>query len=151
MTNPQAHSYGSMPFGSWDVSSTEDNPMADLNQIESGALSRLKGLGFDDDQAKDFVDLHGSSVVRSASNAALKRHLAVAEVSDDYDPAEHNVDDVLAYVGDDAVKAEAVMAAEKSGKNRKTLLAELADLPVPSEVGESDSRAGGTSAVPVAD
>ena len=151
MTNAQTHDAATAAWGVWDAEPQEAPKMADLNRVEEDALSRLKGLGFDDDQAKDFVDLHGSSVVRSASNAALKRHLAVAEVSDEYDPAVHNVDDVIAYVGDDAVKAEAVMVAERSGKNRKTLLAELADLPVPSEVGESDSRAGGTSAVPVAD
>lgn len=39
-----------------------------------------------------------------------------------FDPAEHNIDDVQAYVADHADELDAILAAERDGKNRSTLL-----------------------------
>jgi hypothetical protein len=42
-----------------------------------------------------------------------------------FDPADHTVDEVLAYVDKHPDKADAVLAAEEAGKNRSTLVAAL--------------------------
>ncbi|UVJ56365.1 trigger factor [Trueperella pyogenes] len=71
----------------------------------------------------------------TAKPAATKKAKAVAEApaesaaeapAGDFDPAEHKVDEVLAYVesADDAEKAR-VLEAEKNGKARKTLITKL--------------------------
>ncbi|MCI7690317.1 MAG: trigger factor, partial [Trueperella pyogenes] len=71
----------------------------------------------------------------TAKPAATKKAKALAEApaesaaeapAGDFDPAEHKVDEVLAYVesADDTEKAR-VLEAEKNGKARKTLITKL--------------------------
>jgi len=42
-----------------------------------------------------------------------------------FDPSEHTVEDVVAYVEEHLDELDAVIAAETAGRNRKTLLAQL--------------------------
>lgn len=42
-----------------------------------------------------------------------------------YDPSDHTVDDVLDYVADHPDEHDAVLQAEKDGKNRSTLVSAL--------------------------
>jgi hypothetical protein len=44
------------------------------------------------------------------------------------DPDGHTIAEVLEAVGDDPVKAEAALEAERQGKNRSTLTQKLADV-----------------------
>lgn len=44
---------------------------------------------------------------------------------DNYDPSEHTVDEVQAYVADNPDQKDAVLKAEKAGKNRTTLVSAL--------------------------
>lgn len=48
-----------------------------------------------------------------------------SEESEAFDPADHNVDDVVKYVEANPDQRDAVVEAEKSGKNRSTLLTQL--------------------------
>lgn len=61
-----------------------------------------------------------------AEKKAKKAEAPAAENAGAFDPAEHKVDEVLAYVegADDAEKAR-VLEAEKNGKARKTLISKL--------------------------
>lgn len=137
----QAHSYSEMPFGAWDVPKESK-----VEHIEDHAIARLKGLGFTADQAAAFIAEHSVSTVRSASDGALKKHLAVAKAaSDEFDPADHNIAEVTAYVGDDPAKAAAVLTAEQAGKARKTLLEQLEELAVPVDSGVGTSNEAGAA------
>jgi hypothetical protein len=49
----------------------------------------------------------------------------VEETEEEYDPADYTVGDVLKYVEDNPDLREDVLAAEKAGKNRSTLVAAL--------------------------
>lgn len=50
------------------------------------------------------------------------------EEVDGYSPADHTVDEVLAYAVDNPDEVDAIVAAEETGKNRVTLLEALAKL-----------------------
>lgn len=47
------------------------------------------------------------------------------EAAGPYDPADHHVDEVKAYVEENPDEAEVVLQAETAGKNRSTLVAWL--------------------------
>ena len=49
----------------------------------------------------------------------------VEETGEEFDPSDHNVDEVKAYVADNPDEVGAVLAAEKAGKNRSTLVEAL--------------------------
>jgi hypothetical protein len=59
-----------------------------------------------------------------AEGGALSARRADGE-DDGYDPGEDNVDDVLAYVDENPDEADRVLAAEKAGKNRTTVVSQL--------------------------
>jgi hypothetical protein len=61
-------------------------------------------------------------------------------VSDVFDPAEHNVDDVLAYVEENPDEREAVFDKEKEGKARVTLLEALGEEPEEEEKEEEEEE-----------
>lgn len=46
-------------------------------------------------------------------------------MTENYDPSEHNVDEVKAYVEENPAEAKSVLEAEKAGKDRSTLVAHL--------------------------
>lgn len=46
-------------------------------------------------------------------------------MADDFNPSEHNIDDVNAYLEENPSQLQAVLDAEKSGKNRPTLVSSL--------------------------
>jgi len=47
------------------------------------------------------------------------------EGEEEYDPADHTVEEVLAYVGQNPNSKQAVLKAEKAGQNRVTLVEQL--------------------------
>jgi hypothetical protein len=47
------------------------------------------------------------------------------EIGSGYDPSDDTIDDVLAYVKKNPNEADRVLAAEKAGKNRSTLVSQL--------------------------
>lgn len=54
--------------------------------------------------------------------AALLGVVAPAEPDDEFDPAEHNIKIVLAYVEANPDDADRVLAAEMDGKGRRTII-----------------------------
>lgn len=44
------------------------------------------------------------------------------EESDAFDPSEHNVDEVLAYIAENPEEKDAILEAERAGRKRKTIL-----------------------------
>ena len=44
------------------------------------------------------------------------------EESDAFDPSEHNVDEVLAYITENPEEKDAILEAERAGRKRKTIL-----------------------------
>lgn len=126
--NDGFHDYSTNPTGPWPTTET------DMENLRVHAIARLTQLGATDEQAAQFVDEVGGDVVRSESDGDLKARIAqLGEVIPDYDPGDFHVDEVLEYVGDDAVKAQAVLAAEGAGKARKTLVAALNELATPAD------------------
>ena len=64
--------------------------------------------------------------VEDADEAAPKARRAAADDDDEgYDPGDDSVDAVLAYVDENPNEADRVLAAEKAGKNRTTLVSQL--------------------------
>jgi hypothetical protein len=63
--------------------------------------------------------------VEDADEAAPKARRAAADDDDGYDPGADTVDDVLAYVDKHPDEADRVLAAEKAGKNRTTVVSQL--------------------------
>lgn len=71
----------------------------------------------------------GSRARRLAGQATVRAEGAVESLvgsgTSDFDPADHNVDDVLQHVQDNPDAVSAVVAAEKAGKARKGILGAL--------------------------
>lgn len=67
---------------------------------------------------------------RSASPAETTRLVArgyyekpdTEPVSASYDPGEHNVADVISYLAEHPEQADVVLAAERAGKNRSSII-----------------------------
>lgn len=81
-----------------------------------------------EDRRRAFAFLDGNPDAVDANDAADD-----AEVTEEsgYDPADHNVDDVVSYCEDDDVSAEqveAIIEMERAGKNRKSLIEKLEDM-----------------------
>jgi hypothetical protein len=104
----------------------KDEPVGPLfpsgtNTVEAGQAGALDVSG----QPVDYGDEAAPSRA-----AALKSgtddddELAIAPGSG-YDPTDNTVDDVLAYVDKHPDEADRVLAAEKAGKNRTTLVGQL--------------------------
>jgi len=53
---------------------------------------------------------------------------ASAPVEESYDPAEHTVSDVEAYVAEDPSRRDDVLALERAGRGRSTLIEFLTEL-----------------------
>lgn len=69
---------------------------------------------------------------RPGAVGSADSHLSVADTADaaddtGFDPADHTVEDVKAYVEANPDEAELVFAAEAEGKDRSTLIAWLND------------------------
>lgn len=132
-------------FHAYGTADTAPHPVTekDMDKIREHAVIRLTQLGATGVQAQAFVDEHGPDIVRSESNDDLKARIkdlpALA-----FDPKEHNIDDVLTYVGDDRERAVQVLAAEAGSKKpRKTLVEALEELSTPSDPAVLGSPADG--------
>lgn len=79
---------------------------------------------------KDMPDAHPRFTDPDAAPAQVEVVVATAEPDegddddgDEFDPAEHNVDDVLAYLADaDDAERNRVLGDERAGKNRKGIV-----------------------------
>lgn len=64
----------------------------------------------------------GAGLRSVAPLAGLTRPEPKAEEPQAFDPSEHNIDDVKAHVGAHPDELDAVLAAERDGKDRSTLV-----------------------------
>lgn len=138
------HDYATAPFGVWDAPPATEDTMDEreaaitrLMRPAVGATSRA--------QAEVLVDEIGVDTIRSESDELLAGRVANPD-SVVAAPEQAVIAEVLAEVGDDPVKAQVALDAEKAGKNRVTLISALeAKISTPAE--DEDGEAGSTAGV----
>lgn len=132
------HDYATNPTGSWEDSMPTENTITRLQRPEVGATpeeaAALAGQ-LDEAHVLAVSDDILAQAVAAYRDAAKPREEAkavalVAEQAtvDAYDPAIHTVDEVLGYVDEEPSRAPVVLAAEKEGKNRASVVSVLEGL-----------------------
>lgn len=80
----------------------------------------------EDDQSEAQEEALAKAVADAEAKAEAEKTAKEQEDQNDlFDPSAHNVEEVVAYIGSDVTdeERERVLSAEKSGKNRATVLA----------------------------
>jgi len=79
--------------------------------------------------AKAGAELSPDATIRKPGAAAGEQAAEGHEVDDEaFDPGAYTVDDVLDYVSDNPDERDDVLAAEREGKNRTTLINQLENM-----------------------
>lgn len=103
--------------------STDD---VDFKQAEERALPQTPVVVEQDDQSAQAGEVDQTPVAEELeSDEEASEEADEDETEDSYDPADYSVEDVKAFVEANPDQKEAVLASEKAGKNRSTLVAAL--------------------------
>lgn len=142
----QSHSYSERPFGAWDTTSEE--PVADER---ANAVARLMRptVGASSAQAQVLADEIGPDQIRSMSDTDLAVKVANPE-GVVHNPDQAVIAEILAEVGDDPLKAQVALDAERAGKARSTLISALEAIvstPAQEPVPDGESADGGHAGV----
>lgn len=132
------HDYATDPTGTWGDTMTTETTIVRLQRPAVGATpDEATALAGQLDEAHVLAvsdDILAQAVVayRDAAKPRdeVKAVALVAEQAtvDAYDPSIHTVDEVLSYVDEEPSRAPVVLAAEKSGKNRGSVVSVLEGL-----------------------
>jgi len=132
------HDYATNPTGSWGDAMPTENTITRLQRPEVGAtpdeaaalagqLDEAHVLAVSDDILRQAVVAYRDAG-KPREEAKAVALVAEQATVDAYDPSIHTVDEVLGYVDEEPSRAPVVLAAEKTGKNRGSVVSVLEGL-----------------------
>lgn len=125
--NPEPKSVEELAALAEERAAATEEEKTEEEQLRLQAISNPQQVLSDLDESGNVPAPEGSE--EEANNAASVEHEAIDPsnpdvVAEAYDPSKYGVDEVNAYLAEHPEERDAVIAAERNGKNRKTITGE---------------------------